>query len=167
MDTSTLEQIAKKLQKVIEETSSNFPTGTCYLFGHCLNEIFNKQGLTSRKVTGHLALLCQNKRHVVYGKLKVKGPNVGDYHTWCEVTPDDTTYVVDPSLKYNRVALVEHPDKIKLDRSIPNILISNKLKTHKFAYVEDDSLETHSLKFLNTIPEDAITEIIDEVISSI
>lgn len=129
---------ASRILQVVEEINGAAPTGACYLFGHCLNQVFKELGYNSRKVTGSLALVCKgDKKYVVYGKLPLKGYNVGDYHTWCEVEVDGIWIIVDPSIKYNKVAIKWQPEKIQLNPSIPDILITAESNTFKHKYIPD------------------------------
>jgi len=67
------------------------------------------------------------------------------YHTWCEALVNGTTYIVDPSLKYNKVYLKKHhPRKIKISNKIPDVLVSDKKETYLWKYIEDESLENIS-----------------------
>ena len=60
-----------------------------------MTEILNTMGYKTKKVTGKLALKYKNMdKYAVYGKLK--GSDVGDYHTWCELDSDGKIYIVDP-----------------------------------------------------------------------
>lgn len=162
--TDVLFEKAELILKITEERNGSAPTGACYLFGHCLNEVFKNMGYNSRKVTGHLAMVCKgDKKYVVYGKLPLKGYNVGDYHTWCEVEQDGVWYIVDPSIRHNKVALKSHPEKIKLNSSIPDIIISSEANTFKHKYIVDEKLEKYSLEWLQKLPTDFIDEIINSV----
>ena len=157
--------IASNLQKNIEDTFSNEPSGICYLTGYCMSEILNKLGYEAKKVTGKLALMYRsNKKYAVYGKLN--GFRVGEYHTWCEVYTEGKTYIVDPSLKYNKKALSYFPEKILLSKSIPDILITTENDTYNWKYIQDDSLEPDSLAFLEGTSKDAINIIISKTIEN-
>lgn len=158
-------KIASNLQNSIEDTFANEPTGICYLTGYCMSEILNKMGYESKKVTGKLALMFRNnKKYAVYGKLN--GLRVGEYHTWCEVYADGKTYIVDPSLKYNKKALSYFPEKISLSKSIPDILITTENNKYDWKYIQDDSLESLSLNFLQATPIEAIEMVISKTMES-
>lgn len=157
-----LNRIASNLQESIENTFNNEPTGICYLTGYCMSEILNTMGYKTKKVTGKLALKYKKfDKYAVYGKLK--GTNVGDYHTWCELVSDGRIYIVDPSLKYNKKALKDI-FKIKLSDKIPNILVTAESNTYNWKYIQDDSLETKSLYFLHKISNSTIQKLISNTI---
>ena len=154
--------ISSNLQKSIEDTFTNEPTGICYLTGYCMSEILNTMGYKTKKVTGKLALKYKKiDKYAVYGKLK--GTNVGDYHTWCELDSDGRIYIVDPSLKYNKKALKDI-FKIKLSDKIPDILVTAESNTYNWKYIQDDSLDTKSLYFLQITSDSAIQKIISNTI---
>lgn len=158
-------KIASNLQNSIEDTFANEPTGICYLTGYCMSEILNQMGFEAKKITGKLALMYRNnKKYAVYGKLN--GFRVGEYHTWCEVYYKDKTYIVDPSLKYNIKALSYFPEKILLSKSIPDILVTTDSNTYNWKYIQDDSLESLSLNFLQATPKEAIEMIISKTIEN-
>ena len=162
---SVLAERAKRILQVVEEINGGAATGACYLYGHCLAEVFSKLGYNSKKVTGSLALICKgDKKYVVYGTLPMKGYNVGDYHTWCEVQLGDSWYIVDPSIKDNKVAIKGHPEKIKLNPSIPDIVVSSESITFKYKYIPDEKLEHYSIEWLDKLPTKFIKEIISKAI---
>ncbi|MCR8667939.1 hypothetical protein NO995_09620 [Aestuariibaculum sp. M13] len=141
-----LYQVAKELQKTIEDKSINEPVGACYLYGHCLTEIFGRMGLQSRKVSGKLAILQKKGkcRYITYGKLPFKGQQVGVYHTWCEVIIDNEVFIIDPSLKSN-LNFIQKTFKIKIDRMVEqDVLVTSTSKTYYYKYFEDTSLESAS-----------------------
>lgn len=152
-------KISEQMQLSIEGTFVNEPSGICYLTGHCMNEVLSKLGYNCRKVTGKLALMSRNgKKYIVYGKLN--GIQVGDYHTWCEVEYEGKAYIIDPSLKYNLKFL--SLNKIEISKSIPEIIISTEKNTYNWKYIEDSSLERHSISYLNKIAPEAIETIISD-----
>ena len=157
-----LNRIAKNLQESIENTFNNEPTGICYLTGHCMTEILNTMGYKNKKVTGKLALKYKNMdKYAVYGKLK--GSDVGDYHTWCEVYSEGEIYIVDASLKYNKKALKDLFN-IKLSDKIPNILVTDERNTFNWKYIQEDNLESKSLFFLHKISDSIIQRIISNTL---
>lgn len=158
-------KIASNLQKSIEDTFANEPTGICYLTGFCMSEILNTMGYKTKKVTGKLALMYRNnKKYAVYGKLN--GFRVGEYHTWCEVYVDGKTYIVDPSLKYNKKALTYFPEKILLSKSIPDILVTSENNTYNWKYIQEDSLEPLSLNFLQATPKKALEMVFSKALEN-
>jgi hypothetical protein len=157
------EEIGKKIQEVIENTFANYPSGVCYLTGFCVHEVLQKRGYKSRKVTGKLALRNRSgKKFVVYGK--IDGILVGNYHTWCEAEYDGKIYIIDPSLKYNIKFLSQN--KIKLSKSIPELLITEKKNTFNWKYIEDSELEHYSMSYLKNIHADIIDSILEKCISN-
>jgi hypothetical protein len=156
---------AIELQNVIEKKFKGQPVGICYLIGHCLSEIFKKQGYESRKITGTQALLLKNSknRYIKYGSSELKGILIGNYHTWCEVDFGADTYIVDPSLKYNLKYLRSFL-KIKTHCSIKDILITKTPNSYYFKYKEDTSLELQSLSFLKKISKEDIEFIIQKTL---
>jgi hypothetical protein len=157
------EEIGKKIQEVVENTFINYPSGICYLTGFCVHELLKNRGYNSRKVTGKLALRSRNgKKNIVYGKLE--GILVGHYHTWCEAEYKGKTYIIDPSLKYNIKYLSQK--KIKLSKSIPELLITEQKNTFNWKYVEDPELEQYSLSYLKNVHPDTIDSILKKCISN-
>jgi len=155
-------RFASNLQETIEKTFENEPTGICYLTGHCMTEILNTMGYNTKKVTGKLALKYKNiDKYAVYGNLK--GYNVGDYHTWCEVYSDGKIFIVDASLKYNKKGLKDY-FKIKLSDKIPSTLVTDETNTYYWKYIQDDNLETKSLSFLHKISHSIIQRIISNTL---
>lgn len=157
-----LNRIATNLQESIENIFKNEPTGICYLTGHCMTEILNTMGYKTKKVTGKLALKYKNiDKYAVYGKLK--GSNVGDYHTWCELDSDGKIYIVDAGLKYNKKGLRDL-FKIRLSDKIPSTLVTDETNTYNWKYIQDDNLETKSLSFLHKISDSIIQRIISNTL---
>jgi hypothetical protein len=155
-------RFASNLQETIEKTFNNEPTGICYLTGYCMTEILITMGYKTQKVTGKLALKYKNiDKYAVYGNLK--GSNVGDYHTWCEVYSEGKLYIIDPSLKYNKKALKDLFN-IKLSDKIPNILVTDERNTFNWKYIQEDNLESKSLFFLHKISDSVIQKIISNTL---
>lgn len=141
--------VAKELQNVIENYSINEPVGACYLFGHCLNNIFKKLGYESRVVTGKLAILLNKGKgkYISYGKLN-KCIQIGEYHTWCEIDYEGNKHIVDPSLKYNlkflrRVGGYKVHGKVEKD-----LLVTGASNNYYMRYYEDASLKSQSHRML-------------------
>ncbi|MCB0745870.1 MAG: hypothetical protein KDC90_00265 [Ignavibacteriae bacterium] len=160
-----VEKISLDLQEILEEIYYKSPAGGCYLIGHCLSEILNEYGLVSRKVTGKLALHIKNTndKYAKYGIINLKGHYIGNYHTWCEVVINNETYIIDPSLKYNKLALKQYFD-IKVNNKIPNLVFSKKANTYIYKYIEDISLECQSMSFLKRISTCRINEIVTKTL---
>ena len=145
-----LYQVAKKLQKTIEDKYMNEPIGICYLLGHCLTEIFGRMGFKSRKVSGKLAILQKkgNGKYITYGKLPLKGEQVGEYHTWCEVTIGNEVFIIDPSFKSN-LSFIQKTFKIKIDPMVGlDVLVTSTPKTYYYKYFENMRLESTSMASL-------------------
>lgn len=162
-----INKIAQNLQEILEEIYPNSLSGGCYLMGHCMSEILNRQGFISEKVTGRLALHIKDSKnkYAQYGKFKLKGQYIGYYHTWCEVNVDNINYIIDPSIKYNKPALKDYFG-IKLNREIPEIIFTNETSTFTHKYFRDDELERQSLSFLNKIDSNTIEYIITKTIEN-
>lgn len=161
---NTLYQIAKELQMVMEEKLNGQAVGTCYLSGHCLSIIFNRLGFRSRKVTGKLAILLKNgkSKYATYGRFKLKGKQIGIYHTWCEVEVNGETFIVDPSLKAN----LKYSRKnlgVKIHSMVEkDTLVTKAFSTYYYKYLEDDSLEVHSNQSLETLTTEILINYIIE-----
>ncbi|MCB0752929.1 MAG: hypothetical protein KDC52_15765, partial [Ignavibacteriae bacterium] len=91
------------------------------------------------------------------------GHYIGNYHTWCEVVINNETYIIDPSLKYNKLALKQYFD-IKVNNKIPNLVFSKKANTYIYKYIEDISLECQSMSFLKRISTCRINEIVTKTL---
>jgi hypothetical protein len=163
----TLHNNALELQKTMKNEFGNSLSGICYLLGHCLTEIFKNQGYNSRCTTGTLALLINNQnKYAKYGRSNSKGELIGNYHTWCEVEIDGKWFIVDPSLKYN-TKFLKSCFKIKIDRTIPGILISSTPVTYYYRYVKNDALTAESKKYLNIVNKKDIKRIIKNTLTNI
>ena len=72
------------------------------------------------------------------------------YHTWCEAIVEGTTYVVDPSMKYNKTYLKKHhPRRIKISNEIPDVFVTGHLETYWWKYKEDIRLQHVSQSYLD------------------
>ncbi|WP_178984168.1 hypothetical protein [Winogradskyella helgolandensis] len=162
--------VAKELQKTIEDEFTNNPVGACYLFGHCLTEIFCRMGLQSRKVSGKLAILQKKgkAKYITYGKLPVKGEQVGVYHTWCEVTIDNEVFIIDPSLKSN-LGFIKKVFRIKINPMVDKgIIVTRTARTYYYKYYEDVTLESASNKSLKElVTENQINSIIETTLNKL
>lgn len=144
--------VAKELQNVIENYSINEPVGACYLFGHCLNNIFKKLGYQSREVTGKLAILLNKGKgkYISYGKLK-KCIQIGEYHTWCEIDFEGKKHIVDPSLKYN-LKFLRRVGGYKVHGMVEkDLLVTGASNNYYIRYYEDASLKSLSRKTLKKL----------------
>jgi hypothetical protein len=151
---------AVQLQKTLENELQGNLSGTCYLIGHCLSEIFKSQGFKSKCVSGTLSLKMHNsKKYAKYGASKLKGETIGNYHTWCEVIINNQVFIIDPTLKYN-IAFLKVYFKIKIDRKIPNIILTSTKKNFYYQYTENNYAEKLSKKFLKKIDKKIIKKII-------
>ena len=153
-------ELCEKFQEKLENVSINFPSGTCYLSGYCLSEYLKRQGIDAKSITGSLALIDKNGRYVVYGALNLKkSKRIGVYHTWCEANISGKTYIIDASLKYNLIKLKKEFN-IKVDDKISNSLVTKDKITYHWKYIQNDSLEKHSLEYLNKIEKQMIENLI-------
>ncbi|WP_029035852.1 hypothetical protein [Salinimicrobium xinjiangense] len=142
--------ILQKYQSKLEATNLN-PYGTCYLAGPCIAEYLRTIGISARDVTGSLTLRDKHGKEIIYGKSKPSSRNIGMYHTWCEASLDGTNYLLDASLKYNKVYLKKYlGTKIKIANQVPDILVTEKRKTYWWNYKEDKSLISVSQSYLRT-----------------
>ncbi len=157
-----LENISKSLQDVLESTFSNYPSGVCYLTGHLMAEILKRMGYDAFEVTGSFALKTKANKFIIYGDRKLKGLNVGDYHTWCEVETDKNMFIVDPSIKYNKVTLRNLGYKVH--SVIPNTIITTTESGYYFRYIEDKSKVKYSKSFLEAVDQEVIEKLIIETI---
>lgn len=145
----------------LESFSDHEPIGTCYLIGHCLAEGFKNVGLTAREVTGTAIYKDKKGNNIIYGKSLVKGCNVGFYHTWCELQIDNQNIIVDPSYKYNKLWIRSH--NLKLNKNIPDIIITDRPCQWFHTFIEDSSLQALSKYSLSQIDPIIIGQLIDEV----
>ena len=158
---NSLNQICLELTNKIEMNSSNIPTGSCYLLGHCLSEGLSKSGFIAKETTGNLILQDKNRKSIVYGKSKYKGKSVGYYHTWC-VLDFGEKIIIDPSLKYNKIFLKKNLN-IKLNEHLPDCLITSENPTWYYNYLEDSSLIPLSKNILNKMDQEIVKILIDKV----
>lgn len=164
-----VEKIVNHLEEVIMEKFGKNLSGTCYLFGHCINEVLTRKSFVSRKVTGKLALLVDNSnkgKYAYFGSLNLKGKSIGYYHTWCEVLIDDDWYVVDPSIKHNK-KVIKEKHKITISKNIPGFILSNKMNNYHYKYYEDMTLDNQSLSYLNRLGQNRIDNIINLTVERI
>lgn len=163
MESSKILEVGLLYQKTLESIVANYPSGTCYLAGYCLAEYFKTKGFESKSVTGSLALIDKNGKYIVYGNLNIpKSNKIGSYHTWCEIFINDEWYILDPSLKYNKVTLIKIY-RFKLNSKIPDLLFTNDKNTYVWKYIPNENLVKESNNFL----EKASIEIKNEVIQSL
>jgi hypothetical protein len=147
MENSEFLEIGLLYQKTLEASVINFPFGTCYLAGYCLSEYFKSIGYESRSVTGNLALIDKNGRYYLYGNLNIpKSKRIGVYHTWCEIFINNEWYILDPTLKYNNVALKSLG--AKLNSKIPDILFTKDKNSFAWKYIENENLAKESDQYL-------------------
>jgi len=72
------------------------------------------------------------------------------YHTWCEATIDGKIYVVDPTLKYEKIYCRKHLiKKIKLSNQIPDVLVTDLMNSYLWKYKEEKSLKSLSKSYLS------------------
>ncbi|KEY20325.1 hypothetical protein [Kaistella antarctica] len=162
-----LSEIGKLYQEIIEHRVRPLPHGICYHAAASLNEYFSKLLLVSSVVVGDLALLNTSDKYVVYGtKMNFKKQiNVGDYHAWCEVEIDGVKYLIDPSIKYNRIFLREE-HKFKTSKKILDIVVTSDRETFHCKYRQNDQNIPYYKFFLNQIEDDnsSINSISDELL---
>jgi len=156
-----LNNLCLEFSKKYEELITNYPIGTCYLIGHCLSEGLIKAGYNAKKVTGTLVLKDKNDKNIIYGKSKVKGKNIGYYHTWCILEIDNEVIIIDPSYKYNKTGI--KINLLKTNPNIPDFIITNSSKNWLYSYFPDKNLENQSNLSLNNVPTELIEKIIDDV----
>lgn len=153
-------ELCDKFQEKLENEAINVPSGTCYLSGYCLSEYLKGKGIDAKSITGSLALVDKNGKYVVYGTLKLKkSKRIGVYHTWCEAIISGKTYIIDASLKYNLIKL-KNEFNVKISDKISNSLVTKDKVTYHWKYVQNDSLEKHSLEFLKKIDKQMIENLI-------
>lgn len=162
--TTKLQGICTDLTNALEARVGNI-SGVCYLLGHCLCEGFIKAGYNAKELSGNLVLQTLNSKYIVYGNLNIKGKSVGEYHTWCTVDLDEVI-LIDCSLKYNIVFLKENLG-IKLNKRLPNSLITTEFKTWYYNYIEDSTLVPKSKFFLNQINKELLELLINTVYESV
>jgi hypothetical protein len=159
-----LNEVCLIYQDILEASTVNYPSGTCYLAGYCISEFLNAIGLESKSVTGSLAIMSKSGNYLVYGNLKLpKSERIGVYHTWCEVLIDNDWYILDPTLKYNIMTLKKAG--IKLNSKIPDVLVTKNKDTFLWKYIEDEKLVSTSNEFLNRANNELKKEIVDYILS--
>lgn len=144
-------EIGKTYQEIIEERVKPFPSGICYHSAASLHAYFSKIYFESSVVVGDLAMLNTSDKFAVYGNMSLKRQeNIGDYHAWCEIVLDDITYIIDPSIKYNKIFLKDS-FKFKTSNKISDVIVSTKRETYHFKYRKNDLLIPKYESVLNTI----------------
>lgn len=166
MENSKFIEVGLLYQKTLENCVPHYPSGSCYLAGYCLAEYFKKIGFESKSVSGSLELIDKNEKHIVYGNLKIpKSYNVGYYHTWCEIFINDEWYILDPSLKYNKVTLTK-TNRFILNSKIPDLLFTNDKTTYFWKYIPNENLVKNSNYFLKKASNQLKNIIIQSLINS-
>lgn len=159
---NNLNRICLEFTNKLENLSSNYPIGTGYLIGHCLAEGFKKAGFNCREVTGSAIFKDKNDKNIIYGKSIVKGINIGYYQTWCVLEIEGESIIVDPSYKYNKVAMKNYFN-LKINNKIPDFIISNNKSSWLHTYVEDSELTRLSKNYLEMVDLETINILIDTV----
>lgn len=158
---NSLNKICSEFTIKLEELSPNYPLGTCYLIGHCLAEGFKKAGFEAKEVTGSAIFKDKHDKNIIYGKSITKGQNIGYYHTWCVLEIEGESIIIDPSIKYNKVAMKNY--NVKINSKIPDFIITNTNSSWLHTYVEDSKLIGFSKDCLKTIHPDMLKILIDLV----
>lgn len=150
-------EIGKTYQKIIEERVAPFPSGICYHCAASLHKYFAKLSMHSSVVVGDLALLNISDKFAVYGNKMnlIKQENVGIYHAWCEVEIDENIFIIDPSIKYNRVFL-KNQFNFKTSKKVLDVIISKERNKYHYKYRRNDSLISIYEDFLNKIEKGKI-----------
>lgn len=162
---TNLEAICKQFTEKLESFSTNAPIGTCYLIGHCLAEGLQRAGYTAREVSG-IAIFKDNRgRNIIYGKSRLKGAKIGLYHTWCVVEINNQTILLDPSYKYNKIAIKEHYG-IKPNKNIPDIIVTDIFFQWNHIFFEDKTAVKISKRDLERTDQSLVCTLIDEVESA-
>lgn len=138
--------IEEKLRTICADFVSDYdtyfnhtPYGSCYFVGHCFSEGLSNAGLSAVETTGALILHDNNGKNVFYGQQnKYKGQCIGYYHTWCVLTYGGEQIIIDPVLKYNTQYL--KLCKIRVDKYIPDCIITSKDTGLHYKYIKDSSL---------------------------
>jgi hypothetical protein len=159
---NNLNTICLEFTNKLESLSPNYPIGTGYLIGHCLAEGFKKAGFYSREVTGTAIFKDKNEKNIIYGKSIVKGTNIGYYQTWCVLEIEGESIIIDPSIKYNKVAMKNYFN-LKINSRIPDFIITNNKSSWLHTYVEDSEFTPISKGFLKTVHPDVKKILIDTV----
>lgn len=145
-----LAQICLGFTNELDKNLSQPPIGCCHLFGHCLAIGLENAGFITKEVTGQLILTDKHDKKIVYGSDKSKGKLVGYYHTWCVLDYNGKKIIIDPSLKYNKIGLRKVFD-IKLNKNIPDTLITSENKSWLCTYIEDERYIMSSKQNLNKV----------------
>lgn len=141
MNLEEIKMLSINLIENLENLNGAPPYGTCHLIAYILAEKLKAENIESRSVTGHLVLLDKKEKKILYSSKNPSNPrNVGHYHTWCEATIDNKTYIIDPSLKLNIQFLKNH-FKIKVHIKIPDFLFTTEFNTYFWRYTEDTTLK--------------------------
>jgi hypothetical protein len=148
--TNNLNAICLEFTKKFETYFSNVPIGTCYLIGHCIAEGFKRAGYFAEEITGTAILKDKNGGNIIYGKSNMKGKNIGYYHTWSLIEIDGESIIIDPSVKYNKVAM-RNIYGIKPNPKITDFVITNENSTWLLMYLKDDTLAHLSKNWLNKL----------------
>lgn len=155
-----------ELEKIISQSGGSGTTsGTCYLSGYTLTNVFQMLGFNSTEITGVLYIKKTNGQQLIYGgdELENRGELIGYYHTWCVVEIDENKIIIDPSMKYEKEYLIKQK-LIKSSFSIPeNLIVSNSNSYENIKYVQDDNLIPISKKYLNMISEELKQQLIQNV----
>jgi len=158
-------QLCKLYQAKLEEFTSNYPSGSCYISAYFLSN-YLKDRYDARIVFGNLAIISKLGKYVVYGSIKLKKDiNVGDYHAWCELTINGREYIVDPSIKYN-IKFLKDNYRLKVSQKVPEIIITDQKSTFNFKYIENTVFKKYADPFIKQIPQsllDSLTEELDGV----
>ncbi|AXG73846.1 hypothetical protein DVK85_06175 [Flavobacterium arcticum] len=162
---NNLEIMCQRFTDKLESLLSNYPVGTCYLIGHCMAEGLIRAGYTARKVTGTVIFKDKNEKNIIYGKSISKGKNIGIYHTWCVLEIDTQTIIIDPSYKYNKIAIREYYGT-KPNKNIHDFIITDNANQWLHRYSEDLSLNGFSTKCLQSVDHSLINQLVDEVKNS-
>jgi hypothetical protein len=160
-----MEKLNKLIKVFISEThhllKNNNTNGICYLLAHSLNEYLTELGYKSEKVTGKLALLKKGKKakYLSYGNFSLKNYHtIGYYHSWCKIEINNTEYIIDTSLIYNKSFLKKN--KISISNNIPDFVITTEPKNYDYKYIEDNSLSHLSELNLANVSTKLIQEMI-------
>lgn len=155
-------QINIEFTKELEKCFSNPPIGACYLLGHCLAKGLYHIGFNAFETTGELIIKGSKNKNIVYGSNEHKGLNVGAYHTWCTVNFVGNDYILDPSIKYNKVGL-KQDFNIELNIEIPNVVVTYENKTSLFTYIENKKLIPLSKNYLKTVDPKIIHHLVCKI----
>ena len=160
-----LQEVGTTYQKTLEEITANFPTGTCYLSAYCITEYLKQIGLNAKIIIGELALINIKDKYITYGssfKIK-KSINVGDYHAWCELSSENGSYIIDPSMKYN-IAFLKLNHNFKVNKKTPSVLVTTEKFNYYWKYKENDKLVSHYNSFISKVPESFKSDIVNKLV---